>query len=270
MTKGTRGYALVTGASSGIGAAYAHGLARRGYDLILTARREDRLLALASRISAETGRKVETITADLGTSSGSATVEAALRDDERIVLLVNNAGAGAVTPLIATDVDEMADLIGLNVTALTRLTYAVTPRFVRRGNGTIVNIASAVAIGPERLNGVYGGSKAFVLAFSQSLRHELTDKGVRVQVVLPGVTATDIWANSGFGLENLPKEMIMSTDAMVEAALVGLEQGEFMTSPSLPDPELWEAYDAARQALGQQLSHSEPAPRYRAAIAIEA
>jgi uncharacterized protein len=105
---------------------------------------------------------------------------------------------------------------------------------VQRGGGTIINIASSVAIRPETLNGVYSASKVFVVAFSQSLKHELTDKCVRVQVVLPGATATDIWANSGLPVEHLPKKIVMQSDAMVDAALVGLDHGEFMTSPRCP------------------------------------
>jgi short-subunit dehydrogenase len=266
MTEKTKGYALVTGASAGIGAIYAERLARRGYDLIVVARRADRLQALADEIAAKTGRKVETVAADLGDRAGLGRVEAVLRSDKRISLLVNNAGTAAVTPLLNSNVDKMSELVAINIDALVRLTYAAVPGFVERGVGTIINIASAVAIGPETLNGVYGASKAFVLAFSQSLKHELTDKGVRVQVVLPGATATDIWANSGLPVENLPKEIVMRADAMVDAALAGLDQGEFMTAPSLSDIADWDTFNSGRQALAQKLSRSEPAARYRVAV----
>ena len=123
-------------------------------------------------------------------------------------------------------------------------------------------MSSGVAIGPEILNGVYSASKAFVLAFSQSLKHELADKGVRIQVVVPGVVATDSWANNGMPVENLPKEMVMSADAMVDAALSGFDQGEFATAPSLPDKDQWDAFDQARRALFENLSRSAPAARY--------
>jgi hypothetical protein len=253
----------VTGASAGIGAIYADRLAWRGYDLIVVDRRADRLQSLADQLAAKTGRNVETVAADLGDRASSKRVEAILRSDARISLLINNAGTAAITPLLNTDVEQMSELVAINIDALVRLTYAAVPGFVERGGGTIINIASAVAIAPETLNGVYGASKAFVLAFSQSLKHELTDKGVRVQVVLPGATATEIWANSGLPVENLPKEKVMQADAMVDSALVGLDQGEFMTSPSLPDLADWEAFEVARKALGQNLSRSEPAARYR-------
>src|SRR5438552_4063901 len=164
----------------------------------------------------------------------------------------------------------MEAMIDLNVTALTRLTYAVVPGFVARGGGTIINIASIVAVAPEILNGVYGGTKAFVLALSQSLRHELADKGVRVQAVLPGATATEFWNVAGTPIENLPEERVMSAEDMVEAALVGLDEGEFVTIPALPDAADWDAFEAARRALGPNLSRSTPARRYTIDTKIQA
>ncbi len=197
------GKALVTGASSGIGAVYAHRLAHRGYDLILVARNEDRLSAIADRLRTETGCKVEVIAADLGSANGLRRIEHVLKTDEAITLLVNNAGFGGAAPLLEADVDKMQQMIDLNVTALMRLTYAAVPGFVQRGGGSLINIASIVAIAPELLNGVYGGTKAFVLAFSQSLKHELADKNIRVQAVLPGATATEFWAVAGVPVEHL-------------------------------------------------------------------
>jgi short-subunit dehydrogenase len=116
-------------------------------------------------------------------------------------------------------------------------------------------------VAPEILNGVYGASKAFVLALSQSLKHELAEKGVRVQVVLPGVTATDFWEVAGTPLEQLPGEIVMRATAMVDAALAGLDQNEFATIPSLPNLADWNAYEAARQTLMPNLSRAEPAAR---------
>lgn len=262
MSTSDKGFALITGASSGIGAIYADRLARRGHDLILVARNGERLRQLADKIAGETGRAVEVVTADLGKRPDVAKVEAILRSDARITTLVNNAGVGATAPLLQADVEKMSDMIALNVDALTRLTYAAVPGFVARGNGTVINIASIVAVAPERLNGVYGGSKAFVLAFSQSLRHELADKGVRVHVVLPGATATDFWSIAGLPVEHLPGEIVMPATAMVDAALAGLDQGEFATIPALPDLADWDAFEAARQALMPNLSRAEPAARY--------
>lgn len=265
MAQERKGTALVTGASSGIGAVYAHRLAKRGYDLILVARNADRLSQLASRLTTETGRTIETLAADLGNKADLARIEDVLKTDASITLLVNNAGVGGTAPLLSSDVDKMQDMIDLNVTALTRLTYAAVPGFVARGGGAIINIASIVAIAPEVLNGVYGGSKAFVLAFSQSLKHELADKNIRIQAVLPGATATEFWGIAGTPVEHLPTEIVMSAEDMVDASLVGFDQGEFATIPALVDAGLLKAYEDARQALMPNLSLAVPAPRYKAA-----
>jgi short-subunit dehydrogenase len=262
-----QGTALITGASSGIGAVYADRLAKRGYDLILVARNRERLDALAKRLNDETGRTVRVVAADLNDKADLGRIETLLRTDAGITLLVNNAGVAAVSPLLASDVDAMDDMITLNVRALTRLTYAVAPGLVARGGGAIINIASIVAVGPEILNGVYGASKAYVLAFSQSLHKELANQGVRVQAVLPGATGTELWAKAGRPVEHLPGEIVMSTDDMVDAALAGLDQGELVTIPSLPDAADWQAYEAARQKLLPNLSRKNPAARYRARTA---
>lgn len=258
----SKGSALITGASAGIGSIYADRLARQGYDLILVARDKTRLANLAQRLRSATGRTVETVEADLGNKTDLARVEAILRDNAQITLLINNAGVGATAPLLNSDVEKMEDMVRLNVTALTRLTYAAVPGFVARRKGTIINIASIVAIAPERLNGVYGGSKAFVLAFSQSLQHELADKGVRVQAVLPGATATDFWDIAGKPVHELPQQIVMSADDMVDASLVGLELGETVTIPALANKAEWDRYDAARRAMSDHLSNAIPAPRY--------
>ncbi|MGR9177399.1 SDR family NAD(P)-dependent oxidoreductase [Rhizobium leguminosarum] len=265
MTQEYKGTALVTGASSGIGAVYAHRLANQGYDLIIVARNGERLKALASGLTEETGRTVEAVVADLGNTADLARVEGVLKQDRSITLLVNNAGVGGTAPLLAADVDKMQKMIELNVTALMRLTYAAVPGFVARGGGTIINIASIVAIAPERLNGVYGATKAFVLAFSHSLKHELAEKNIRIQAVLPGATATEFWGIAGTPIEHLPNEIVMSAEDMVDASLAGLKQGEFATIPALEDAGLLSAYEQARQALMPNLSRSMPAKRYKLA-----
>ena len=259
------GTALVTGASSGIGAVYADRLAKRGYDLILVARSEEKLKSLAARLTSETGRSVKPIAADLGDKAALKKVVAALRDDKSITMLVNNAGTAALTTILNSNVDQMEAMIALNVTALTRLTYAAAPAFVARGGGTIINIGSVVGVVPERLNGVYGGSKAYVLALTQSLQHELAEKGVRVQAVLPAATATDIWEKGGLHHSKLPAGTVMSTEDMVDAALVGLDQGEVVTIPPLQDEDDWTRFEAARLALAPKFANSAPAPRYRLA-----
>jgi short-subunit dehydrogenase len=262
-TDNSKGVALVTGASSGIGAIYADRLARRGHDLILVARSADKLEVLAERLRADTGRKVDVLPADLMVKADVLCVEKVLQSDERISVLVNNAGLGATSTLVDSDPDRLEEMIQLNVTALTRLTRAVAPGMIRRGHGAIINIASIVAIAPERLNGTYGGSKAFVLAFTQSLASELGPKGIQAQAVLPGATRTDFWALAGRPVEELPGQIVMSAEDMVDAALAGFDQKELVTIPALPNAGEWERFEAARQALGPNLSHAKPALRYR-------
>jgi len=262
MNTQPKGLAVITGASSGIGAIYADRLARRGYDLLLVARNRERMDDLAKKLSAETGSKVEIVAADLIDSSDLAGVERILRGDPAIAMLVNNAGMASTAWLLNSEVAEMSRMISLNVHALTRLTYAAVPGFVQRGSGTIINISSIVAIGLEILNGVYGGSKAFVLGFSQSFRKELVGTGVTVQVVLPGATATDLWKKAGKPVELLPRQIVMPAEDLVDAALSGLDQGEFVTIPALPNAAQWQTYEGARQVLLPNLSRREPADRY--------
>jgi len=262
MATQSKGTALITGASSGIGAVYADRLARRGYDLIIVARNRGKLDALATRLTNQTRRSVEVLPADLNDKRDLARVEEVLKKDATITVLVNNAGIGTFAPLLNSDMNKMDEMITLNISALTRLTYAAVPGFVARGTGTIVNISSIVAISPETLNGVYGGSKAYVLAFTHSLQHELASKGIRVQAVLPGATATDFWDTGGLPVHNLPSAIVMTAENLVDAALSGLDQGELVTIPALPDKEEWDRFEGARRDMSTRLSRTVPAARY--------
>jgi uncharacterized protein len=173
------------------------------------------------------------------------------------------AGAASVASLLNADIEKMEEIIAPNSIALTRLTYAAVPAFVKRGKGTIINIGSVVGISPETLNGVYGATKAYVLAFSHSLQHELADKGIRVQAVLPGATATDMWEIAGLPWQKLPQSIVMSVEDMVDAALVGLDHGELVTIPGLHDGDEWTRFESARRAISQRFGNSVPASRYR-------
>jgi short-subunit dehydrogenase len=256
------GTALVTGASSGIGATYADRLAKRGYDLILVARDAARLEALAEKLRRETGVKVGVLPADLTERSDVRAVEKRLREDESVTLLVNNAGVGPKGKLLEDDIDYLETMIELNVIAANRLAVAAAQAFSARGKGAIVNIASVVAYIPERFNGTYSATKAFVLNLTQAIHSEVAEKGIRVQAVLPGLTRTEIFERAGGSLDNLPPSMVMDVTDMVDAALAGLDQGELVTIPSLPDDADLQAATAARLALGPNLSHSKPAARY--------
>ena len=180
MSESAKGTAVVTGASTGMGALYAAKLAKIGYDLIIVARNHNRLNQMASHITADTERNVEVVAVDLNDSSQLAALENRLRSDASISLLVNNAGTGTHTQLVDSDVEKMTAMINLNVVAFTRLTYAAVPGFIERSRGPIINIASIVGIAPEVLNGVYGGSKADVVAFTCPLYQDLAIKGMQV------------------------------------------------------------------------------------------
>ena len=265
MSTGTvKGIALVTGASSGIGAIYADRLARRGYDLILVARNAERLSAVAKRLNAETGVSVTSLAADLNNKTELAKVEAILRTNPRITVLVNNAGVGSVASILQADVDKMEAMIDLNITALTRLTYAAAPAFVARGAGTIINISSAVAIAVENLNGVYSASKSYVLSLGHSLQKDLAEKGVRIQTVLPAATATEFWDIAGYAPQKT-SDTTMKAEDLVDAALAGLDAGELVTIPALHDADAWTDWEQGRRGMAAKFRNPKPAPRYHVA-----
>ena len=262
---GDLGTALVTGASSGIGAVYADRLARRGYDLVVTARDKARLDALADRLREETGRRVDVLRADLIDPRDLEAVVARLHDDVSVSLLVNNAGMSSAKPLIDQDATAIDRLIALNVTAPTRLAAAAGRAFVDRGRGALINIASVLALAPELSDGPYSGSKAYLLNLTLSLAKQLADTPVRLQAVLPGATRTEIWERFGRRPEDIPAEAMMEVGDLVDAALAGFDQDELVTIPPLPNEAQWRAYDDARLAMAPNLSRAQPAARYRGA-----
>ncbi|MFA6116287.1 MAG: SDR family oxidoreductase [Sphingomonas sp.] len=266
MTTSTLGTALITGASTGLGAVYADRLARRGYDLILVARDAGRMEALSATLSAETGRSIEVLPADLTDRADVAKVEDRLASDAAITLLVNNAGMSLNGGLLDSEVSQVEKLIALNITAPTLLAAAAGKAFAARKSGGIINIASVLALLPEMFDGVYSGSKAYLLNLSKSLAKQLEPQGVRVQAVLPGATRTEIWARSGKDVDSFPVDWVMEADHLVDASLLGFDRGETITIPPLADEGQWDAYEAARLAMDGKLSNREVAPRYREAI----
>ncbi len=261
-TNSDLGTALVTGASAGIGATYADRLARRGYDVILVARDANRLKELAARLSKQYAVKAEVLAADLSSVADLERVEKRLRDDAAITLLVNNAGIGPKGKALADDMAYLDTMVALNVTAANRLAVAAAQAFAARGSGGIINTASAVAIVPEPFNATYAASKAFVLALTQSLAAELADKGVRFQAILPGFTRTEIFDRVGGSFDNIDPERVMDVGDMVDAALVGFDNGELVTIPSMSDTGLLDSLNKARGALAEQLSLKKPAGRF--------
>ena len=257
--------ALITGASSGIGAVYADRLAARGCNLILVARRADRLQALCAQLTKTYGVKAEPVVADLTSDQDVLRIETLLATRADVQVLVNNAGIARLAPTAQMSANDALSQIALNITALTRLTQAAVPAFVARKQGLIINIASVLAIHSMAISAVYSGTKAFVLQYSRGLQEELAETGVKVQLVLPASTATEIWDLSGVPLAALNKDTLMTTENMVDAALAGLDQGEMITWPSVADVGLWDKYDAARSELFSSSQAGTPAPRYKIA-----
>ena len=256
----TPGTALVTGASSGIGEVYAERLVRRGFDLILVGRNAEKLRSLASRLSAETGRTVETLAADLSQPAGIAAVEAVLAENAAVSLLVNNAGLLAGGPVAGADAVGITDMLNVNVLALTRLAAAAAGAFAAKKRGAIINIASAMAFIDTPTSAAYGASKAYVLNFTLSLDLELAPLGIQVQAVLPGYTRTPMISDGA----NLPDAIVMETADLVDAALVGFDRKELVTIPSLEAVSGYDDWVKTRTALQPHLSLSRPAPRYAA------
>jgi uncharacterized protein len=263
MPNTEKGTALITGASSGIGAVYAERLAHRGYNLILVARDSGRLEALAAKLRGATGRSVDVLKADLADAAQLATVTARLENDSAITLLANNAGISLNGGILDNGPAELSHLIAINITAPTLLAAAAARAFTARHAGTIINISSVLAVAPEMLDGVYSGSKSYLLNLSLDLAAKMHGTGVHVQVVMPGATRTEIWSRSGKDPDALMPGMVMETADLVDAALLGLDRGETVTIPPLADVELWHAYEHARLALAPHLSRRDVADRYR-------
>lgn len=252
--------AIITGASSGIGAVYAERLAARGHDLVLVARRQDRLERHADRLRRETGRNVEVIVADLAHDEGMARVEAAVREAPNLAILANVAGSGALAPAVVAEPANVEEMLRFNVLALTRLSLAAARRFTDAGAGTIINIGSILAVMPVPGAGSYGGSKAYVLNFSRALQAELANSGITVQVVMPGPVRSEFFGNVP---APFPDAMFMTAETLVDTALAALDQGETITFPNLPDMALWEQLETARGGLARSVTQSgQSAPRY--------
>jgi short-subunit dehydrogenase len=262
------GTAVVTGASAGIGEVYARRLAERGYHVVLVARREERLRALAEELGGEA------IVADLSLEADLARVaERVARDD--VTLVVNNAGINGYGPFPCVDVGLLNKVIVLNVTVPTILTRAALPGMLQRGRGAVINVASllafAGALPPEPLpfRAVYAGTKGYVVTFTRTLAAELAGTPLRVQVCCPGYTATEFHLTQG--LEPVTDAEVaakgeepraMSAEDVVTASLAGLDAGEVVVAPGLDDPT---ALDRLVAAEAEMRGASRPvlAARYR-------
>ena len=253
--------ALITGASSGLGAVYANRFAARGHNLILVARRGERLETLATELRDTFNIEVRNIVADLTSEAGIASIETVLRNDV-VDILVNNAGMGPIGKTAdLSDVDAAATLT-LNVTALMRLTRAALPAMRARKAGTIINVSSVLAFHALPVTTLYSATKAFVLTYSQGLAHELAEDGILIQAVLPAGTVTEFYEAAGVSISDFDPKVFMTAEQLVDAALAGLDRREIVTLPSVHDVELWTNFETARRGLFGGTQNGSPAQRY--------
>lgn len=258
----TRPRALVTGASAGIGRVYADHLARTGHDLVLVARRAERLEALAAALSEAHRIDAEVLPADLGSRVGIEAVARRIEDGSPIAMLVNNAGFAARALVSELDFEAMEAMLHVNVLALARLSASAMKRMIPAGKGTIVNIASGTAFMQMPRNAGYGASKSFVTAFTRHMQAEAAGTGVRVQLLVPGVIATDFHEVAGNSLANFPTERVMTAEDLVVASLRALEMDEAVCIPSLADAAAWEDYVEAEARVAADVSRDRIAGRY--------
>jgi short-subunit dehydrogenase len=262
--------AVVTGASSGIGEAFADRLARDGHDVVVVARRRERLEALAARLREATGAKVDVLAADLATRAGLRAIEELVSSDDKLAMLVNNAGFAAYMPFVKLDPDKAEEQIQLHLVAMVRLAHAALPGMVARGAGAIVNVSSLLGFSaasplphlPKRAT--YAASKAYINAFSQILAREVEGTGVRVQALCPGVVRTEFHEVAKLDLSHLPPAAFMPPADVVQASMAGLKLGEVICAPSLEDATVITAIDAASARVFEGVrSGSGLASRYR-------
>jgi short-subunit dehydrogenase len=259
MPAESRRVAAVTGASSGIGRAFAKRLAAAEHDLILIARSQDRLESTAAELRERHGGEVRVLPADLGDALALAGVEAELRADPPH-LLVNSAGFGTSGAFADLDIEHETELLRVNVIALVRLTRACLPGMLERGSGAIVNVSSLAGEVPSGFNAIYGGSKAFVSSFSQALYEELRDSPVIVQCLLPGLTDTAWAQTAGIDTSNTPSIAISDPDDVAAASLAALERRAAVCIPGAPNrvlafvqrvvPRAWMRRATARATKG--------------------
>jgi hypothetical protein len=234
----------VTGASSGIGAAFAERLARGAYDLIVVARRRDKLEELAQRLRESHQANVEVLVADLSEPDALRTVEKRIAEDLALELLVNNAGFGGYMPFVELDPDRAEQLINLKVLAVTRLTRAALPGMLARGRGAIINVSSRLAfsgsLGSSQLpkRATYAAANAYINTFTQLLHSELEGTGLQVQVLCPGVVSTEFHTRVGTDSNRFPAAIVMRPEDLVSASLAGLKLGEVICVPALEDVSL--------------------------------
>lgn len=254
--------ALITGASSGIGRSYAQHLARTGHDLVLVARNAERLENVSLDLSDRHGVEVEVIAADLGTTDGLVRVVERIETGRPIDLLVNSAGYAARGKVAELDPNALDAMLRVNVLALSRLSRVAMARMLTAGRGSIVNIGSGTAFMLLPGNAGYGASKNYVMAFTRHMQLEAQGTGLRIQLLVPGVVATDFHKVAGNDVSAFPADRVMSADDLVVASLRALERQENVCIPSLPEIKDWDAYVGAEQRVAANVSRDRTAARY--------
>ncbi|HIA14245.1 MAG TPA: SDR family oxidoreductase [Nitrospirales bacterium] len=224
--------AVITGASSGIGKAFAERLARDGYDVVLVARRRERLESLATVLRDTYGRRVDVLSADLTSPSDLTLVEQNIRDDSSLELLVNNAGFGKIGAYGDLDLDVEDEEIRLNILALVRLTHAAIPGMVARHRGAIINVSSIVAFLPVPFLATYSATKAYVNSFTEAIHEELKGTGVKIQALCPGRTHTEFHERAGINTKNHPSKG-MEPESVVNASLRALQRDKVICVPGI-------------------------------------
>lgn len=262
MKESKMGTAVITGASSGLGEIFAERLAKRGYNLKLVARRKDRLEVLADKLQSKYGITITNIVADLALATDLVKLVNNLQTDKSITVLINNAGTATLAASTATTVDKQKAMIDLNVTALMMLSNAVLPQFIERNEGVLMNIASVLGFYSLPISSVYSGTKGFVVQYTRGLQEELKGTNIRIQLVNPATTSTEIWEVGGVPLSALEQSTIMTTEDCVDAILSGLDKGELTTYPSVNDQKLIDTYEDARINLFIASQSGQPAERY--------
>jgi short-subunit dehydrogenase len=262
MPSDSRPRALVTGASSGIGRSFAEQLAAAGYDLVAVARRADRLEELARALQEAHGAEVEVLAADLERDDGVRSVAKRVEAGSAIDLLVNNAGYAARARVADLEMDALTAMLRVNVIALSHLSHSALRRMVAESCGSIINVASGTVFTQLPGNAGYGSSKNYVMAFTRHMQAEAAGSGVRVQLLIPGVVATDFHQLAGNDLANFPPERVMSADDLVRASLKALASGENVCIPSLPEIADWQAYEQAERRVWANVSRDRVASRY--------
>ncbi|HEY2979536.1 MAG TPA: SDR family oxidoreductase [Anaerolineales bacterium] len=262
--------ALVTGASSGIGAAFAERLARDGYDLVLVARRRDKLDELAQKLHAEHNVEVEVLVADLSRHDGLRAVEKRIAAHSALEMLVNNAGFGGYMPFVELEPDRAEELINLQVLAVARLTRTALPGMLARGKGAIINVSSRLgfsrSLGSDPLpkRATYAGTKAFINTFTQLLQSELQGTGVQVQALCPGLVATEFHTHVGADPSRFPAAIVMQPEDVVQASLAALKLGEAICVPALEDADLLARIQDAERQFFEASRSGAIATRYKA------